>query len=73
MNKQPAIIAIIITAVGLAVAAPYSRAAGPTDNIPAGLSKAKKDLRAVRKAVNSIGSRSAEGHAKHNHSKKTGR
>jgi len=72
MKIQPTIIAIIITAVGLLVSAPDSRAAGPMDNIPAGLSKAKKDLRAAQ-AVYRSGSRSTEGHAKHLHSKKTGR
>lgn len=72
MNKQPAIIAIIITAVGLSVAAPYSRAAGPTDNIP-GLSQFQKDRQAARlKAAKSTGSKST-GHRNHYHTKKTTR
>lgn len=47
MKKQPAIIAIIITAVGLAVTAPYSQAAGPTDQIP-GLSQPQQERQEAR-------------------------
>ena len=47
MKKYPAIIAIVIAAVGLAVNAPYSQAAGPTDQIP-GQSQAQKDREAAR-------------------------
>lgn len=72
MKKQPAIIALIITAVGLAVAAPYSQAR-PTNKIP-GQSKAQKDRQEARlKSERSGGSGAAEGHANHYHSKKTGR
>lgn len=61
MKKHPAVIAIIITSVGLAVTVPDSRAAGPTNNIP-GQSKAQKDQREARlNSVRSGGSRSAEG------------
>lgn len=72
MKKQPAILALVITAFGLAVAAPYSQAR-PTNNIP-GQSKAQKERQEARlNSVSSGGSRASEGHAKHYHSKKTGR
>lgn len=72
MKKQSAIIAIVITTIGIAVAAPSSRAAGPTDNIP-GLSKFQKDRQAARlKAAKSTGSKST-GHRNHYHTKKTTR
>ncbi len=72
MNKQPAIIAIIITAVGLAISAPYSRAACPTDNIP-GLSQFQKERQAARlKAAKKSGSKST-GHQNDYHTKKTTR
>lgn len=72
MKKQPIIIAIIIAAIGLAVTAPYSQAAGPTDNIP-GQSKFQKDRQAARmQGVRSSGPRTT-GHQNHYHTKKTTR
>ncbi len=69
MKKQSVIIAIIITAIGLAVIAPYSHAAGPTDNIP-GQSQAQKD---ARKAAMPNGGGGNTGHGGHYHTQKTTR
>lgn len=72
MKKQSTIIAIVITTIGIAVAAPSSRAAGPTDNIP-GQSKAQKDRQAANlQGVRSSGPRTT-GHQNHYHTKKTTR
>ena len=69
MKKHPAIIAIVIAAVGLAVPAPFSQAAGPTDNIP-GQSQAQKERQTARmKGVRSSSSRTPK-HARHRHVEK---
>lgn len=69
--KSP-IIAIIITAIGLAVAAPYSQAAGPTDQIPGQSTAQKARQAAALQAVHSSGP-TTSGHANHYHTNKTTR